>query len=154
MAKTATIRIAFSNFNYLASFRCKLHCACKITRTTTFLSSSLDVLGGNVQPGPWETARPRAASSAPDATRHRGSNRARRATHDDKHDAGSGSKSRFNDYRRTLIHQLEKFHHVFIPHTHTTMTRGRADLVFVFRAVNIDEPVARIRIVLIQSVQP
>ena len=29
---------------YFASFRCKLHCPCKITRTTTFLSSPLDVL--------------------------------------------------------------------------------------------------------------
>src|SRR5215208_1592649 len=31
---------------YLASFRCKLHCPCRITRTTTFLSSFLDVLAG------------------------------------------------------------------------------------------------------------
>src|SRR5215475_3866163 len=29
---------------YLASFRCKLHCPCRITRETTFLSSPLDVL--------------------------------------------------------------------------------------------------------------
>jgi hypothetical protein len=36
---------------YFASFRCKLHCPCKITRTTTFLSSPLDVLpkGGFVE---------------------------------------------------------------------------------------------------------
>ena len=36
---------------YFASFRCKLHCPCKITRTTTFLSSPLDVLprGGFVK---------------------------------------------------------------------------------------------------------
>src|SRR5262245_31291326 len=33
---------------YLASFRCKLHCACRITRTTTFLSSALDVSPANV----------------------------------------------------------------------------------------------------------
>ena len=33
---------------YLASFRCKLHCACRITRTTTFLSSALDVSLANV----------------------------------------------------------------------------------------------------------
>ena len=28
---------------YIASFRCKLHCPCRITRTTTDLSSPLDV---------------------------------------------------------------------------------------------------------------
>jgi hypothetical protein len=33
---------------YLASFRCKLHCACRITRTTTFLSSALDVSLANL----------------------------------------------------------------------------------------------------------
>src|SRR6266478_2597323 len=27
---------------YIASFRCKLHCPCRITRTTTYLSSFLD----------------------------------------------------------------------------------------------------------------
>src|SRR6266481_3205088 len=31
---------------YIASFRCKLHCPCRITRTTTYLSSALDVLPG------------------------------------------------------------------------------------------------------------
>src|SRR4029077_16122807 len=33
---------------YFASFRCKLHCPCKITRTTTFLSSPLDVFAGRL----------------------------------------------------------------------------------------------------------
>src|SRR6266480_4907680 len=32
---------------YIASFRCKLHCPCRITRTTTYLSSALDVLLGS-----------------------------------------------------------------------------------------------------------
>ena len=32
---------------YIASFRCKLHCPCRITRTTTYLSSFLDVLTGH-----------------------------------------------------------------------------------------------------------
>src|SRR6266404_4623407 len=32
---------------YIASFRCKLHCPCRITRTTTYLSSFLDVLAGD-----------------------------------------------------------------------------------------------------------
>src|SRR6266404_4882822 len=32
---------------YIASFRCKLHCPRRITRTTTYLSSSLDVLAGD-----------------------------------------------------------------------------------------------------------
>src|SRR5207237_9805401 len=35
---------------YFASFRCKLHCPCRITRTTTFLSSYLDVLAGDSGP--------------------------------------------------------------------------------------------------------
>src|SRR5436189_6042986 len=33
---------------YIASFRCKLHCPCRITRTTTYLSSALDVLPGKL----------------------------------------------------------------------------------------------------------
>ena len=33
---------------YFASFRCKLHCPCRITRETTFLSSPLDVLPADV----------------------------------------------------------------------------------------------------------
>ena len=37
---------------YLASFRCKLHCPCRITRTTTYLSSSLDVLLGGSPKNP------------------------------------------------------------------------------------------------------
>jgi hypothetical protein len=59
------------------------------------------------------------------------------------------------DYnRRTLIHQVEEFDHVRVTHTHTAMARGRADFILVFRAVNVDEPVPRVRIVLVQSVQP
>jgi len=63
-------------------------------------------------------------------------------------------KSSLNHNRRALIHQLEQFDHVRVTHTHTAMTRSRADLVLVFGAVDVYESVARIGIVLVQSVEP
>jgi hypothetical protein len=43
---------------YIASFRCKLHCPCRITRTTTYLSSFLDVLAGDSIQTPKRSRRP------------------------------------------------------------------------------------------------
>ena len=55
---------------------------------------------------------------------------------------------------RTLIDHFEQFDHVLVTHPHTAMARGRADFVLVFGAMNVNEAVARIRIVLVQPVQP
>ena len=55
---------------------------------------------------------------------------------------------------RTLIDHFEQFDHVLVAHPHTAMARGCADFVLVFGAMNVNEAVARIRIVLVQPVQP
>ena len=53
-----------------------------------------------------------------------------------------------------LVHQIEQFDYVRIPHSHTTAAGGRADLFLVPGAVNVDVSVACIGIVLVQSVKP
>ena len=63
-------------------------------------------------------------------------------------------ESRLDYNRRTLIDHFEQFDHVLVTHPHAAVTRSRADFVLVFGAMNVDEAVARIRIVLVQSVQP
>src|SRR5438067_1300810 len=63
-------------------------------------------------------------------------------------------KSRLDYNRRTLVHHFEQFDHVRVTHPHAAMTRGRADFVLVFGAMNVDEAVSRIRILLVQSVEP
>ncbi len=65
-----------------------------------------------------------------------------------------GFKSFLDQNGRAFINQFEKFDHVRVPHAHTAMTRGGADLVLMFRAVNIDESLPRIGIFFIQSIQP
>jgi hypothetical protein len=55
---------------------------------------------------------------------------------------------------RTLIDHFEQFDHVLVTHPHAAVTRSRADFVLVFSAMNVNEAVARIRIVLVQPVQP
>jgi len=59
------------------------------------------------------------------------------------------------DYnRRTLIDNFEQFDHVLVTHPHATVTRSRADFILVFGAMNVDVAVARIRILLVQPVEP
>ena len=76
---------------------------------------------------------------------------------DDRRD-GSWSlelfESRLDYNRRPLIDHFEQFDHVLVTHPHAAVTRSRADFVLVFGAMNVDEAVARIRIVLVQSVEP
>ena len=98
---------------YIASFRCKMHCPCRITRTTTYLSSALDVSPAN--PFCWP-------------------------------------ESCLDYNRRTLIDHFEQFDHVLVTHPHAPVTRSCADFVLVFGAMNVHEAVARIRVVLVQSV--
>src|SRR5204862_2617941 len=47
-----------------------------------------------------------------------------------------------------LVDQFEQLDHVCVPHPHTAMTRGGPDFVLVSGAMNINEPVPRIRIML------
>ena len=50
---------------------------------------------------------------------------------------------------RALVHEIEQFDHVRIPHPDTTAAVWRADLVLVFRAMDVDEAVACIGILLV-----
>ena len=52
------------------------------------------------------------------------------------------------------LDHFEQFDHVLVTHPHAAVTRSRADFVLVFGAMNVDEAVARIRIVFVQSVEP
>jgi len=63
-------------------------------------------------------------------------------------------RSRLDYNRRTVVDHVEQFDHVLVPHSHATVTRGRADFVLVFGAMNVDEPVARIRIVFVEAIEP
>ena len=101
---------------YLASFRCKLHCACRITHAQQRFCQALWMYFQPIQ-------------------------RARRA-------------SRLDHNRRALVHDFEQFDYVCVTHPHTAKARSRTDFVFVSRPMNVDETVARIRILLLQSVQP
>ena len=63
-------------------------------------------------------------------------------------------KSLLNYNCGILVDQFEQLDHVCVPHPHTAMTRGGPDFVLVSGAMNINEPVPRICIMLFQSVQP
>ena len=63
-------------------------------------------------------------------------------------------ESLLDDDRRTFIDHFEQFDHILVTHPHAAVTRSRADFVLVFGAMNVDEAVARIRIVLVQPVEP
>src|SRR4051812_11163689 len=69
-------------------------------------------------------------------------------------DEASRLQSRFDDNRRTLIDYREQLDHVLVTHPHAPVTGSCADFVLVFGAMNVDIAVARIRIVLVQSVEP
>ena len=64
------------------------------------------------------------------------------------------ANSRFNDDRRPIIDQIEQFNYIGAAHPNAAMARWAADLVLVFCAVNVDEAVARVGIVLFQSIEP
>jgi hypothetical protein len=59
------------------------------------------------------------------------------------------------DYNRyALVHQIEQLDYIRVPHPDATAAVRRADLVFVFGAMDIDEAVARVGILLVYSVEP
>jgi len=62
--------------------------------------------------------------------------------------------SRVNRDRRTFVHKVEQLDHVVVAHANATVTIGRADLVLVLRAMDVDEAVAGIAIVFFETVQP
>ena len=53
-----------------------------------------------------------------------------------------------------FVHQIEQLDHVRVQHPDAAAAGRRADLAFVFGAMNVDVAVARIGILLIQSVEP
>ena len=56
--------------------------------------------------------------------------------------------------RRTLIHEIEQLDHVRIPHPHATAAVGSADFALVFGAMDVNESIACIGILLVQPVEP
>jgi hypothetical protein len=53
-----------------------------------------------------------------------------------------------------FIDKTEQLDYVRIAHPHASMARRVADFVLVFGAVNVNEAVARVRVVLIQAIKP
>jgi hypothetical protein len=62
--------------------------------------------------------------------------------------------SRVNRNRRAFLDEVEQLDDVVVAHANAAVTIGRADLVLVFCAMNVDEAVARIGIVFFETVQP
>jgi hypothetical protein len=61
----------------------------------------------------------------------------------------------FFDYDgRAFIDKIEQLHHVRIAHPHASMARRVTDFVLVLGTVNVNEAVARVRVVLIQTIKP
>ena len=60
----------------------------------------------------------------------------------------------FDDYWCVVIHEIEKLDDVGVAHPNAAAAGGSADFAFVLRAVDINETLARVGIVLVQSVQP
>ena len=56
--------------------------------------------------------------------------------------------------RRSLVHQFKQLDDVGVAHANAAVTVGAPDLVFMSRSVNVNETLARVRIVFIQSSQP
>jgi len=60
----------------------------------------------------------------------------------------------FDNDGRAFIDKIEQLDHVRIAHPHASMARWVADFVLVFGTVNVNEAVARVRVVLIQAIKP
>jgi hypothetical protein len=96
-----------------------------------------------------ETARPRAAPSASPATAIAAPMAGVASLMATNTTTCKLRKSPLDYNGRTLIDHFEQFDHVRVAHPHTAMTRNHADFVLVFGAMNVDEAVARIRILLV-----
>jgi hypothetical protein len=60
----------------------------------------------------------------------------------------------FNDYWRIVIHEIEQLNDVCVAHPNATSACRAANFAFMFCAVDVNEALARVGIVLVQSVQP
>jgi hypothetical protein len=61
---------------------------------------------------------------------------------------------RLNCHRRLFINKVEQFDDVGIAHADAPVTVRCADLVLVLRSVNVDETSARVRVVLVCTIEP
>ena len=61
---------------------------------------------------------------------------------------------RANRDRRAFLDEVEQLDHVVVAHANTTVAIGRADLVLVPRAVDVNKAVTRVGIVFFETVQP
>lgn len=59
-----------------------------------------------------------------------------------------------NDDGRVFINEIEQVDDILIPHPNAAVAGGLTDFVFVFRAVDIDKAVARVRIIFFETVEP
>ena len=69
-----------------------------------------------------------------------------RTRHRDNRD---GVVSHLNYDRCALVHQIKQFDYIRVPHPDATAAVRRADLVLMFGAMDVDEAVARIGILLV-----
>ncbi len=53
-----------------------------------------------------------------------------------------------------VIDEIEQFNHIGVAHPNAAVARWAADLALMFCAVNVDEAVARVGIMLFQSIEP
>src|ERR1700719_2618202 len=59
-----------------------------------------------------------------------------------------------NDNRCAFINQIEYLNHICISHSDAAVAVGSADRLFMFRAVNVNETITSVGIVLFDSIEP
>src|SRR5581483_4431256 len=59
-----------------------------------------------------------------------------------------------NGDNRPFLDQIEELDHVRIAHPDATVTVRRADRALVFRSVNVNKSVVRIRVALAEAIEP
>jgi hypothetical protein len=59
-----------------------------------------------------------------------------------------------NDDRCFRIHEVKQLNHIRVAHANATVARRPADFVFVLGPVDVNEAVARIGVVFVQTVEP
>ena len=60
----------------------------------------------------------------------------------------------FDRNRRPLGDKIEQFDNVGVGHSHAAVAIGGSDLVLVFGAVNVNESVPRVQVVLVEAIEP
>jgi len=59
-----------------------------------------------------------------------------------------------NRNQNALIDKVEQLNYVCVPHPNAAVAVRPANRLFMFRAVNVNEPIVRIGVVLLDSIQP